>query len=184
MSSVPPARSTRVGAFDSMRKRSPRSWEANDLATKRIQVQARVADQKRRSECLRRTEPRQKLRGGGLFSGGTRNARTGDEVRPFLLFLGESGIRLEAAPAARFVHAGGANDDELFAFHKPLRVNRGIAAANADREQLGDFLGDGQQTGHRLERAAAVVGIQPGNNNRSEERRVGKEGRSRWSRGN
>src|SRR6266849_1019162 len=90
------------------------------------------------------------------------SAIAGDELRAVLLFLGESGIGLEAAAAAGFVRTHGANDDQLFAFDKALGVNRGIAAADADRQQLGDFLSDGEEARHRFEGAAAVIGIQAG----------------------
>src|SRR5712664_1561063 len=41
-------------------------------------------------------------------------------------------------------------------------MDSGIAAANADGEQLGDFLGDGEEARHGFERAAAVIGVQAG----------------------
>src|SRR5229473_384393 len=122
MSSVPPARSTRVGALDSMRMGSGRE---------------------------------------GLLG---RASRTGsaitDHERDFFFFAGHLGIGLEAAAAAGFVHAGGADDDELFAVEKTLRVHRGIAAAHADGQQLGDFFGDGEKAGHGLEGAAAIIGVE------------------------
>ena len=62
-------------------------------------------------------------------------------MRAFLFLLRESGIGLEATAAAGFVGAHGADDDQLFAFDQALGVNRGIAAADADREQFGDFSG-------------------------------------------
>ncbi len=89
-------------------------------------------------------------------------AVAGDELRAVLLFLGESGIGLEAAAAAGFVRAHCADDDQLFAFDEALGVNRGIAAADADGQQLGDFFGDGEEAGHGFERAAAVIGVEAG----------------------
>src|SRR5690348_14524434 len=110
MSSVPPARSTRVGALDSMR-----------IGSGREGLLARAS------------------RTGGAIT---------DQERDFFFFVGHLGIGLEAATAARFVHSRGANDDKLFALDEALRVHGGIAAAYADGEQLGDFLGDGQEAGH------------------------------------
>src|SRR5712692_10043823 len=89
-------------------------------------------------------------------------AVAGDELRAVLLFLGEGGIGFEAAAAAGFVGAHCADNNQVFAIDKPLRVNRGIAAADADREQLGDFFGDGEEARHRFERTAAVIGVQAG----------------------
>src|SRR6266852_3945147 len=89
-------------------------------------------------------------------------AVAGDELRAVLLLLGERGIGLKAAAASGFVGAQCADNNQVFAIDKPLRVNRGIAAADADREQLGDFFGDGEETRHGFERAAAVIGIQAG----------------------
>src|SRR6266849_3968811 len=86
------------------------------------------------------------------------SAIAGDELRAVLLFLRESGIGLEAATAAGFVSAHRANNDQLFAFHKALGVNRGIAAAHTDGQQLGDFFGDGEEARHRFEGAAAIIG--------------------------
>src|SRR5207302_1444219 len=74
---------------------------------------------------------------------GGSGAVAGDELGAVLLFLRESGIGLEAPAAAGFVGAHRADNDELFAFNQALRVNRWIAAADANREQLGNFFGDG-----------------------------------------
>src|SRR5579864_88298 len=122
MSSVPPARSTRVGALDSMR-----------IGSELERLLARATR--------------------------SRHAIT-DQERNFFFFARQLGIRLEAAPAARFVHARGAHDDQLFALDQALRVHRGIAAAHANGQQLGDFFGDGQKARHRLEGAAAIIGVQ------------------------
>ena len=85
-----------------------------------------------------------------------------DQQRRGLLFLGQGRVGLEAASAAGFVHTSGADDNQLFAFDQALRVNRGISAADANGEKFGDFFGDGQQARHRLERAAAEVGVEAG----------------------
>src|SRR5229473_215608 len=95
---------------------------------------------------------------------GGRRAVAGDELGAVLLFLGEGGVRFEAAAAAGFVGAHCTDDDQLFAFDKPLGVNRGVAAADADGEKLGDFFGDGEKARHGFERAAAVVRVQTGDN--------------------
>src|SRR6266576_2904445 len=89
-------------------------------------------------------------------------AVAGDELRAVLLLLRESGIGLEAAAAAGFVGAHCADNNQVFAIDKPLRVNRGIAATDADGKQLGDLFGDRKKARHGFERAAAVIGIQAG----------------------
>src|SRR5216683_2794596 len=124
MSSVPPARSTRVGALDSMRMGSGR----------------------------------ERLLGRASRTG---NAIT-DQERMVFFFLGLLGIGFEAAAAAGFVHAGGADDDQLFTLEEALGVHRGIAAAHANGEQLSDFFGDGEKAGHRLEGAAAIISVEAG----------------------
>src|SRR5258708_36262787 len=83
----------------------------------------------------------------------------GDELRAVLLFLREGGIGLEAAAAAGFVGAHCADNNQVFAIDEPLRVNRGIAAAHADRQQLGDFFGDGEDAWHGVKPPAATIGI-------------------------
>src|SRR6266852_2354272 len=85
-----------------------------------------------------------------------------DELRAVLFLLREGGIGFKAAAAAGFVRAHCANDDQLFAFDEALSVDRRVAAAHTDGQQLGDFFGDGEETRHRLERAAAVIGVQAG----------------------
>ena len=90
--------------------------------------------------------------GGGTIAG--------DELGAFLLFHGKGRIWLEAAATAGFIRAHGTDDDEFFALHKALRVHGGIAAADADGEQLSDFFGDGQQTRHGLEGTAAIIGVE------------------------
>src|SRR6267143_3805414 len=92
--------------------------------------------------------------GGGVVAG--------DELRAVLLLLRESGIGLEAAAAAGFVCSHRTNDDQLFTFDEALGVDSGIAAADANGKQLGDFLGDGKEARHGFERAAAIIGIQTG----------------------
>src|SRR2546429_7427361 len=89
-------------------------------------------------------------------------AVAGDELRAVLLLLRESGIGLEAAAAAGFVGAHCADNNQVFAIDKPLRVNRGIAATDADGKQLGDLFSDRKKARHGFERAAAVIGIQAG----------------------
>src|SRR6267143_521899 len=89
-------------------------------------------------------------------------AVAGDELRTVLLLLGEGGIGFEAAAAAGFVGAHCTDNNQVFAIDEPLGVNRGIAAADADREQFGDFFGDGEEARHGFERAAAIIGIQAG----------------------
>jgi hypothetical protein len=39
-------------------------------------------------------------------------------------------------------------------------VHRGISAADANSQQLGDFFGDGQQTRHWLEGASHEIGVE------------------------
>ena len=46
--------------------------------------------------------------------------------------------------------------------HEPLRVVGRVAAHHADRQRLGDVLGDRQQLRHRLERLAEVVLVEAG----------------------
>src|SRR6266853_1768906 len=96
-------------------------------------------------------------------SAATGGAVAGNELGPVFLLLRECGIGLEAAAAAGFVGAHGANDDQLLAFDEALGVNRGVAAANTNRQQLGDLFGDGEKARHRFERAATVIGVQAGN---------------------
>src|SRR5713226_6945857 len=95
-----------------------------------------------------------------MSAAGGGGAVAGDELRAVLLLLGERGIGLKAAAASGFVGAQCADNNQVFAIDKPLRVNRGIAAADADRQQLGDFFGDGEETWHGFKRAAAIIGIQ------------------------
>src|SRR5271156_6349630 len=94
-------------------------------------------------------------RGAGIDAGGS-----------FLLLdflLGK--LRLETTAAARFIHSAGADDDQFFRGHDALGVHGGISAAHADGEKLGDFLGNGEQAGHWLERAAQEIGVETGDNN-------------------
>src|SRR5713226_6879960 len=95
-----------------------------------------------------------------MSAAGGGGAVAGDELRAVLLLLGEGGIGLKAAAASGFVGAQCADNNQIFAIDKPLCVNRGIAAAHADRQQLGDFFGDGEETWHGFKRAAAIIGIQ------------------------
>src|SRR4029077_19024089 len=102
---------------------------------------------------------------GKTISTDTGGAIAGDELRAVFFLLREGGIGLETAAAAGFVGATRSDDDQFFAFDEALSVHRGIAAANADGQYLGDFFGDGQEARHRFERASAVIGVQPGDNN-------------------
>ena len=99
---------------------------------------------------------------GESASAGRGSTVAGNELRAVLLFNGKGGIGLEAASAARFIGAHGADDDQLVTFDEALGMDSGIATADADGQQLGDFFGDGQQSRHGLEGAATVIGIQPG----------------------
>ena len=98
------------------------------------------------------------MQGSAAASGS--GAVAGDELWTFLFLLGQGGIGLETAPAARFVRAGGANNNELFAFDEALGVDRGIATAHANGQELGDLFGDREQARHRFERTAAVISVQ------------------------
>src|SRR2546429_9066238 len=89
-------------------------------------------------------------------------AVTGDELRAVGLFHSERGVGLKAAAAAGFISSHSADDDELLAFHQALGVNGGIATANADGQQFGDFFFDSQETGDGVGRAPAIVGGQTG----------------------
>ena len=91
--------------------------------------------------------------------------------RPTLLLFGfyEFHLRLlgdawlEAAPAAGFVHVGGAYYDQVVRSPQTLRVLGGVPAPHTDRQRLGDRFGVRQQVGDGREGPAQVVGIQPGN---------------------
>ena len=54
-----------------------------------------------------------------------------------------------------------AHEDAFLTLHEALGVVGGLAADDADGERLGDVLGDGEQLGHRLERLAEIVLIEP-----------------------
>src|SRR5438105_5079087 len=90
-----------------------------------------------------------------LFNSDARRASRSD-----LFSSGER--RIEAMPAARFVDAAGADEHAVGAGDEPLRVVRGVAADDADRERLGDVFRDGQELRHRLERPAQIVLIEAG----------------------
>ena len=64
--------------------------------------------------------------------------------------------------AARFVDAARADKHPVAAGDEALRMIRRIATHDADRERLGDVLGDRQQLRHRLEWSAQEVLVQPG----------------------
>src|SRR5215469_3540062 len=163
MSSVLPAKSTRVGALDSMiiRKDQPDFgfFGRGSLTEHRGKLKEESGGVHRKvtpASAGRVMNRRLRLgaRGGG--------AVTPDELRAILLFHRERGVRLEAAAAACFISSHGPDDDQLVAFHQALSVNGRIATANADGQQFGNFLSNGQQTRHGLERAAAVIGVQAG----------------------
>src|ERR1700723_1115558 len=85
------------------------------------------------------------------------------ELRPCVfLVLGESRVGFKAAAAPRFIHSAGAHDDQLFAFHKSLRVHSRIATAHANGEQLGNFFSNSEKPWHGFERTAAIVGVESG----------------------
>src|SRR5687767_693121 len=75
---------------------------------------------------------------------------------------GGVGVGDKAAAAAGLVGVGGADDDAALDLGDALRVVGGLAAADADGVRLGDVLGDGEELRHRLEGAARVVLIEPG----------------------
>src|SRR5258708_31830124 len=97
------------------------------------------------------------------FATAADGAVAGDELGPVLFLLRENRIRLEAAAAAGFVGAHRSDDDQLLAFDEAVSVNRWVATANADGQQLGDFFRDRQKARHRLERAAALIRSLPSN---------------------
>src|SRR5207247_11397808 len=84
-------------------------------------------------------------------------------LRAILHCNSEGRIGLEAAAAARLISTHGADNDQFFAFDEALSVNGGIAAADTDGQELGNFFSDGQEARHGFERAAAVVGVEAGN---------------------
>src|ERR1051326_2162290 len=65
-------------------------------------------------------------------------------------------------PAGGFVGARGTDEDAFAAGDEALRVVGGSAADHADRERLGDVLGDREQLRHRLERLAEIILVQTG----------------------
>jgi hypothetical protein len=69
-------------------------------------------------------------------------------------------VRLEAAPAARFVHSGRAHDDQVLRSDQPLRMHGGISTLHADGKKLGDFFGYGKQARHGLKGATEVIGVE------------------------
>src|SRR5580692_12559223 len=134
MSSVLPAKSTRVGALDSMimnfHYRDLQSMRTSQFAGIGLQAQAEMTARtdKLTSDARRELVPRAASRGGAIAN---------HELRACVLFfLGQRGIRFEAAAAAGFIHSACANDDQLFALHQPLRMHGGIAAPHANSQQL------------------------------------------------
>ena len=69
--------------------------------------------------------------------------------------------RIETVTAARLVRALCADEHTLAARHQTLRVIGGRAADHADRQRLGDVLGDREQLRDRLERLAEIILIEP-----------------------
>src|SRR5262249_14326452 len=69
---------------------------------------------------------------------------------------------LEAAPATRFVEIGAADDHAAALLDLAIGAIGRRAAHHADRQRLGDVLGDREQLRHGLERHAAVVLIEAG----------------------
>lgn len=80
-----------------------------------------------------------------------------------ILLLGDTWF--EAAAAAGLIHAGGANDDQVFTFKEALGVFGRIAAAHTDCEGFGDGFGQSQELGDGWEWPAKVVRIEAGNQN-------------------
>src|SRR5574341_779509 len=70
--------------------------------------------------------------------------------------------QLVATPAAGLVEVLAAHHDPAAAALLPVGPVRGATAYHADRERLGDVLGDREQLGHGLERPPGVVLIEPG----------------------
>ena len=68
--------------------------------------------------------------------------------------------RDEAAPAARLVVCGAADEELALHADESLRAARRGAASRADGLELGHVLGDAHERGHRAERLAAVVLIE------------------------
>jgi hypothetical protein len=71
-------------------------------------------------------------------------------------------VRLKAAPAARFVHAGGTDDNQILRSDEPLGVHGGISTLHADGEQLDDFFGNRKEARHWLEGAPEIIGVEAG----------------------
>src|SRR5688500_439369 len=69
---------------------------------------------------------------------------------------------IEALPAPRLVCAGCPQEQTLITHDEPLGVARRVAAHHADGVRLGDVFGDRHHDGHRLERPAQVIGVEPG----------------------
>jgi len=70
--------------------------------------------------------------------------------------------RIEADAAARLVRALRAEQHAVTTRDQALRVVGGIAAHHADRERLGDVLGNRQQLRHRFERLAEIILVEAG----------------------
>src|SRR5271170_331588 len=142
MSSVLPAKSTRVGALDSMIMRV----HCEDLAC-RPSTQFAGINPEAQAKMKFRDGKLTRFERWALFPRTTRGGRAIANhqlwSRVFFL-LGQRGIWFEAAAAARLIHSAGPNHDQLFAFYKTLRMHGRIAAAHANGQQLGNLFGDGE----------------------------------------
>src|SRR5581483_10546614 len=69
--------------------------------------------------------------------------------------------RIEAVAAPRFVETASADQHAVAARDEPLRVIRGIAADDANRQRLRDVFRDREELRHRLERPAQIILIEP-----------------------
>src|SRR5580704_1736382 len=126
MSSVPPARSTRVGAFDSMRMGFLVEW---------IQVRSDGC-----KYVAKNTTKLLRSAAGSAVAQQYGRSRLAPSLR---------GIGFETAAATRYICAAGADDDQFVTFNQALGVHGRIATSNANCQQLGNLFGDCQQPGHR-----------------------------------
>src|SRR6266403_4588101 len=108
MSSVPPAKSTRVGALDSMIMAQASSLQQDFLSSQfegMRQLSQEMTVMNVHGKAMTRVPVKESTdagRGGAVAS---------NELGAVLLFLGESRIGLEAAAATGFVRAHRADDD-------------------------------------------------------------------------
>src|SRR5437016_2497186 len=125
MSSVPPAKSTRVGALDSMIMVA-RQLDSRGFVSSQFDGMRRPSQEMTVRNVNGKAMPA--LAGKGSTGGG--GAVASDELGAVLLFLGESRIGLEAAAAAGFVRTHRADDDQFFAFNQALGVHSEIGRAH------------------------------------------------------